>query len=188
MIDCLKGQVIFRYPDSVSLLCGSIAFRVFVPLSLLTEVGEGDNLELFTKLILPPEGTPSLYGFRTREERTFFEELLKIPKVGSKVAMSIISHFSCDELKTIVSSGDVKTLSTVPGLGKKLSGRVILELKGKLVKEETIPEEIFEILTSLGYSKKEVMSAVSEMDLKVKNRPVEEVVKEIIKKLSGRKF
>lgn len=188
MIDCLKGQVIFKYPDSVSLLCGSIAFRVFVPLGLLTEVEEGDSLGLFTKLIFPPEGTPSLYGFRTREEREFFEELLKVPKVGSKVAMSIISHFSYEELKEIVSSMDVKTLSTVPGLGKKLSERVILELKGKLVKEESIPEELFEILGSLGYSKKEIMSAVKEIDLKVKDRSIEEVVKEIIKKLSGRKF
>ncbi|ADY73968.1 Holliday junction ATP-dependent DNA helicase ruvA [Desulfurobacterium thermolithotrophum DSM 11699] len=188
MIDYLKGKVIFKYSDSISLLCGSIAFRVFVPLNLLTEIREGDKVALFVKFTLPSEGTPSLYGFKTREERVFFEELLKIPKVGSKVAMSVISHFSLDELRNIVSTKDVKTLSTVPGLGKKLSERVILELKDKPIfgEERNIPSELLEILTALSYSRKEVVKAVEGIDLK--DRSIEELVKEVVKKLSGRKF
>lgn len=186
MIDFIKGQVIFKYRDSVSLLCGDIAFRIFVPSDVVKEVREEDSLELFTKLIFPAEGAPSLYGFRTREERTVFEELLKIPKVGSKVAMNIISHFSCKELQRIISSEDVETLSTVPGLGKKLSERIVLELRGKIREKEALPEELFAILTSLGYSRKEITSAIG--DLNVKDKPIEELVKEVVKRLSGRKF
>jgi len=184
MVDLLRGRVIYKYPDGISLLCGCVAFKVFVPVRLLTEVKEGDTLELFTKLILPPEGTPTLYGFRSREERSLFETLLKIPKVGTRVAMSIISHFSREELEAIVSAGDARTLSSVPGLGKKLSERIILELKGKLEEKVTLSDELVEALISLGYSKKEIMSKLKELDFN--NLSLEEAVKLAVQKLSGR--
>jgi Holliday junction DNA helicase RuvA len=184
MIDLVRGTVVHKYPDSISVLCGSFALRIFVPLRVLTEVKEGDVVELFTKLILPPEGTPTLYGFETQKERSLFETLLKIPKVGSKVAMSIISHFSKEELEAIVSTGDVKALSSVPGLGKKLSERIILELKGKLERDVDIPEELVEVLVSLGYSKREIVSKLKGMNLA--GLRLEEAVKLAVQKLSGR--
>jgi Holliday junction DNA helicase RuvA len=184
MVDLVRGTVIQKYPDSISVLCGCLALRIFVPLRLLTELKEGDSVELFTKLILPPEGTPTLYGFKTQKERLLFETLLKVPKVGSKVAMSIISHFSKEELEAIVSAGDVKALSSVPGLGKKLSERIILELKGKLERSVDIPEELVEVLTSLGYSKKEIASKLKDVNLT--GLSLEEAVKLAVQKLSGR--
>jgi Holliday junction DNA helicase RuvA len=184
MVDLVRGTVIRKYPDSLSVLCGSFALKIFVPLRLLTEVKEGDAVELFTKLILPPEGTPTLYGFETKEERSLFETLLKIPKVGAKVAMGIISHFSKEELEAIVSAGDAKTLSSVPGLGKKLSERIILELKGKLNERTPLPKELVDVLTSLGYSKREIISKLKSDELGT--LPLEEAVKLAVQKLSGR--
>ncbi|TCK04636.1 Holliday junction branch migration protein RuvA [Phorcysia thermohydrogeniphila] len=184
MVDLVRGTVVYKYPDSISVLCGSFALRVFVPLRVLTEVKEGDTVELFTKLILPPEGTPTLYGFKTLGERSLFETLLKIPKVGAKVAMSIISHFSKEELEAIVSAGDVKALSSVPGLGKKLSERIILELRGKLERSVEVPEELMEVLLSLGYSKKEIVVKLKGVNLS--GLTLEEAVKLAVQKLSGR--
>jgi len=184
VIDFLKGKVLFRYLDSVSLLCGPVAFRVFVPLSLLTRAKEGEELEVFTEVVIPPEGTPSLYGFGSREERELFRNLTKIPKVGSKVALSILSHFSPEELKAILSAGDSAELSKVPGIGKKLSQRIVLELKGKMEEKAEIPEELMEVLTSLGYSRKEIFSALKGLDLK--GLDLQEAVRESLKRLSGR--
>jgi Holliday junction DNA helicase RuvA len=98
--------------------------------------------------------------------------------------MGIISHFSKEELEAIVSAGDAKTLSSVPGLGKKLSERIILELKGKLNERTPLPKELVDVLTSLGYSKREIISKLKSDELGT--LPLEEAVKLAVQKLSGR--
>ena len=188
MFDYLKGKVFKKYGNALSLLCGCVGFKVFVPVSLLSEVNEGDELELFTELVVPPEGTPTLYGFRSEEERKLFRELVKVPKVGSKVALSVLSHLEPEELKRTVFEGDVESLSRVPGLGKKLSERIVAELRPKFEEEKVreIPAELYEILTSLGYKKSEINSALKGINLE--GLTVNEAVKLALKLLSGRKF
>jgi Holliday junction DNA helicase RuvA len=144
--------------------------------------------KLYTKLILPPEGTPKLYGFDNEEDRKLFEELLRIPKVGAKVALSMISHFSLDEIVEIVESNDAKRLSRVPGLGKKLSERVILELRGRLkVKKGNLPVDLVEALESLGYKRREIFKAISDSNINFEGLPIEEAIKKAIKVISGGK-
>ncbi len=188
MIDYLKGIVFKKYGNSLSLLCGPIGFRVLVPVSLLNRVEEGEELSLFTELIIPPEGTPVLYGFLSEEERRLFRELIKVPKVGSKVALSILSHLEPDELKRVIVDGDVELLSQVPGLGKKLSERIVAELRPKLEEEKIkqIPAELYEVLTSLGYKKREINRALKGINLE--GLTVNEAVKLALKRLSGSRF
>ena len=188
MVDFLKGKVFKKYGNALSLLCGFIGFKVFVPVSFLNEVNEGEEVELFTELILPPEGTPALYGFRSEEERKLFRELVKVPKVGSKVALSILSHMEPGEFKRAVSEGDVESLSRVPGLGKKLSERIVSELRPKLEEEKIkqVPAELYEVLTSLGYKKSEINRALKGINLD--GLSINEAVKLVLKRLSGSRF
>ena len=183
MVDRVKGVVVDKYPDSLSLSVGPVALRVFVPTSLLGSLSVGDSVELFTELLLPQEGPMALYGFSTKEERELFRKLTKVPKVGSKLALSILSHFSPEELKAAVESGDVEALSAVPGLGKKLSQRLILELKGKLKEPSQVPSELLELLLSLGYKKREVEKALK--GLSFQGLSPEEALKLALKRLSG---
>ncbi|RUM88782.1 MAG: hypothetical protein DSZ25_01680 [Thermovibrio sp.] len=184
MFDYLKGEVFRKYSASISLLCGSIGFKVFVPLSLLRELSEGEVVELFVEPVFPPEGAPVLYGFKSEEERELFRELLKIPKVGSKVALSILSHLTPERLMDIVESGNVEELSSVPGLGRKLSLRIIGELSGRLEKKSSIPQEVVEVLLSLGYKRSEIDSLKG---INLTDMSIEEAVKEAVKRLSGRR-
>jgi len=188
MVDYLKGKVFKKYGNAILLLCGHIGFKVFVPIPLLTGVGEGEEISLFTELIIPPEGTPTLYGFQSEEERKLFRELIKVPKVGSKVALSILSHLEVDEFKRAVSDGDVDFLSQVPGLGKKLSERIVTELRPKIEEEgiKQAPAELYEVLSSLGYKKSEINSALKGINLE--GLTINEAVKLVLKRLSGRKF
>ena len=188
MIDYLKGTVFRKYGNALSLLCGSVGFKVLVPLSLLSEVEEGEEVALFTELIIPPEGTPTLYGFRSEEERQIFRELVKVPKVGSKVALSILSHMEPEEFKRVVADGDAESLSQIPGLGKKLSERIIGELRPKIEEEslKRIPAELYEVLTSLGYKKAEINRALKGINLDGLN--INEAVKVALKRLSGSRF
>ncbi len=186
MIERIKGILVEKGHDGLLLMCGNVGVKVFTPVSLLTEFEEGEEVVLFTRLILPPEGTPYLYGFRTYQEREMFDLLLKVPKIGAKVALSILSHFSVEELKAAVESGDFELLSSVPGLGKKLSQRLIVELRGKLGEELDVSEELYSALKALGYSKKEILSVVKQLgDSKA---PLEELVLWAIRLLSGRKL
>lgn len=184
MIDYLKGRVFKKYENRISLLCGPIGLKVLVPVYLLQEIEEGEEICLFTEFVLPPEGTPTLYGFKEEEERELFRELVKIPKVGSKVALSVLSHMRPEEFKRAVAEKDVETLSGIPGLGRKLSERIISELHGKLEEEvlKKVPEELYEVLSSLGYRKTEVNRALKGINLEGLN--LEEAVKLALKRLS----
>lgn len=188
MVDYLTGKVFKKYGNAISLLCGHVGFKVFVPISLLTGVEEGEKVSLFTELIIPPEGTPTLYGFQSEEERKLFRELIKVPKVGSKVALSILSHLEVEEFKRAVSDGDVELLSQVPGLGKKLSKRIVTELRPKLEEEriKRVPAELYEVLSSLGYKRAEINRALKGINLE--GLTINEAVKLVLKRLSGSKF
>ncbi|WP_457567512.1 Holliday junction branch migration protein RuvA [Desulfurobacterium sp.] len=187
MIDFIRGRVVFKYPDGIGVECGGIGVKISVPLPLLTKIHQEEEVFLFIKLIFPPEGTPVLYGFETEEERKLFELLTRIPKIGSRTALNILSHFSKQELIKIVETKDAKTLATVPGLGKKLSERLIFELSSKLKLEENERErELIEILENLGYARKEIVKILSQID--IENLSFEEAIKKLTLLLSGGKF
>ncbi len=183
MIDYVRGKVFENYGNSISVLCGSIAYRIYVPIKLLTSVKKGDDIELYVHFTMPKEGSPVLYGFQTVEERNLFETLLKIHGVGAKVALNVVSYFSKEELENIVISEDIETLSSVPGLGKKLSQRIVVEMKSRMEKSPHIPPDLLEILTSLGYKKSEIVKSLKGFDC---NKPIEELVKEAVTILSGK--
>jgi len=179
LIDFVEGEVVEAGEGYAVLRVGNFGLKVLTPARL--EVGE--RALLFTELSIPQEGTPLLYGFRSTEERELFKRLTKVPKVGAKVALSILSVFPPEELKEAILSGDFEKLTKVPGLGKKLSQRIVLELKGKLKEERELPEELLEVLKALGYSKKEVRNSLKEINLE--GLTLEEALKEALKRLSG---
>ena len=182
MIDFVEGEVVEAGEGYAVLKAGSFGIRVLTPAKL----EEGERALLFTELLIPQEGVPTLYGFRSREERELFRKLTKVPKVGAKVALSILSVFPPEELTEAILSGDFEKLTRVPGLGKKLSQRIVLELKGKLKAEgQELPQELLEVLKALGYSKKEVRSSLKGINLE--GLTLEEAVKEALKRLSGSK-
>ncbi len=179
MVEYVKGELREKGENYAVIEVGGFGIKVLVP-----KIGaeEGQEVKLFTFLILPPEGTPTLYGFESKEEREFFKKLQKVQKVGSKVALSILAHLSVSELKEVILSGDYERLSQVPGLGKKLSRRIVVELKGE-VEEKKVPEELYRALKSLGFKREEITQAVKGINLE--GLSLEEALKEALKRLSG---
>ena len=90
--------------------------------------GSDEEYRLFTYLQVREDGV-SLYGFSSMEEKTTFEKLIGLPGVGPKLALSVLSSFTPQELAEVVTSGDERRMTTVPGVGKKMASRIILELK-----------------------------------------------------------
>jgi len=181
MVEKIRGAVVEEGEGYLVVECGCFAFKLLTP---RYEGLAGREISLFTEIVIPSEGSPVLYGFKTKEERNLFRLLVKVPKVGSKVALSVLSHFSPNELSSIVREGKSEELLRVPGLGKKLAQRIIVELRGKLEEEGgNVPEELYSLLRSLGYKKQEIREALREVELS--SLPVEEALKVALRRLSG---
>ncbi|MBC8368261.1 Holliday junction branch migration protein RuvA [bacterium] len=131
MIDSLRGRVISRGGEMV-LQTGPVCFELMLSersrRSLAAEPGE---VEVFVTLQVR-EDRMELVGFARRAERDLYKSLRGITGVGTKMALAVLSTLSLEELATAVATGDVKLMTTVPGVGKKTASRLLLELKDKL--------------------------------------------------------
>jgi Holliday junction DNA helicase RuvA len=147
---------------------GGISFQVYMPTSTLSTMGAiGEKVELHTHLHLR-EDNVTLYGFATPEELMLFQTLTTVSGVGPKLALAMLSAMSPEKLTMAIATGSAELLSEVPGIGKKMASRLILELKGKLAAGVPASTELAEentdvlaALTSLGYSVREATRAIA---------------------------
>ena len=169
LISSISGTLGRVGPDWADVAVGGVTFRVNTPTSTAEVLGRiGDRVDLFTSLHVR-EGGLSLFGFATEEARLAFEVLIGINGVGPRVALSVLSRLTPGSLAEAVSVGDMDAFDGVPGVGKKTASRIVLELKGKLGGEWTVPSEdgfdvgVTEALTSLGYTIAEARFAVASL-------------------------
>lgn len=171
MIATLEGTLEYRGADSVIINVGGIGFQAYVPGSTLSQLGAiGDKVSLYTHLHLR-EDNVSLYGFASEEELALFRNLISVSGIGPKAALALLSALNPEQLVIAITSGNVDIVSQVPGIGKKIASRLVIELRGKLEKEwekaalPLAPENADAIaaLTSLGYSLREATQAVSSL-------------------------
>ncbi len=168
MIAALHGLLELRGNNWAVVRVGGISFRVHVPTQALNRLGKlGDEVHLQTYLYWKGDNF-ALYGFATGEELWLFQTLLGVSGVGPKVALSLLSALTVDQLTRAIMAGDAALLGEVPGVGKKVAGRLLLELKSKLEKGG-LPAltdvtddraEVIAALSALGYSAMEAAQAV----------------------------
>ena len=162
MLAYLRGILAEKRAGWVVVEVGGLGFRVSVPASSLSLLGEpGSPVELHTHLHVR-ENELSLYGFLTEGELALFEALLGVSGVGPKVALALLSHLSVEELSRAIAHEQVEVLSGVPGVGAKTAHKVILELRDKVARAAGVPAispelaradaEALAALVSLGYS------------------------------------
>ena len=186
MIVSIKGKIQYAGENFLEILSGSIGYKVFCPQKTLGAYSVGDVSEIFTHLHVR-ENIMDLYGFKTRDERDFFEILISISGIGPKSGMGIIQAAPLDLLKKAIVSGDMSVLTKVSGIGQKTAQRIIIELKGKLpeVTSESSGEslreggDVIDALVGLGYSRSQAQSAFREVPENIKG--VENKVKEALK-------
>jgi Holliday junction DNA helicase RuvA len=131
MIAYLKGTLAEKAPTRVVVDVGGVGYEVLVPLSTADVMPEtGKDVKLLTYHHVR-EDSDALYGFATPAEREVFEILLTVKGIGPKVALGILSGTSIARFKQAVAAGDADTLATIPGIGKKTSQRIVLELAEK---------------------------------------------------------
>ncbi len=169
MIARLSGILAEKSPPMVLLDVQGVGYAVDVPMSTFYNLPAlGEPVVLLTHFVVR-EDAQILFGFLTATERATFRELVKISGVGPRTALSILSGLSVNELAQAVSRQDGARLVKVPGIGKKTAERLLLELKGKLGADLTLPHatalsdaqaDIAQALQALGYSDREAQAAL----------------------------
>ncbi len=158
MLEYIKGKIVEKGEDFIVVEVGSIGFFVYTP----SDFDVGYSEQIFVKMFIKEE-SPVMYGFRTREERDLFVQLLSVNGVGVKHAFSILSRYTVGEIMDILEEGNLDALTDVPGIGKKTAQRIMLELKGRIdfIKSELV-EDVVNALTGLGFEKKDAIFAARE--------------------------
>jgi holliday junction DNA helicase RuvA len=158
----LRGRILDKQPNRIVVDVGGVGYDVFVPLSTfygLAEPGGDIALRIHTHV---REDALLLYGFATELEQQLFERLISVSGIGPKVALAVLSGIEPPDLLRAIERSDLARLTAIPGVGKKTSERIVLELKDRLPKapvpaagapaaEPSLRDDVLSALMNLGY-------------------------------------
>jgi Holliday junction DNA helicase RuvA len=140
MIGFLRGRLLEKQPNRITLDVNGVGYDVVVPLSTFYRLGD-DGAEAALKIYTHVrEDALQLYGFATDLERQLFERLISISGIGPKMAVALLSGMEPRDLVASVQRGDVARLTSIPGVGKKTAERIVLELKDRVAQLGVVPE------------------------------------------------
>lgn len=199
MIYSLHGEVIHLSQNLIVIECGGVGYACRSTSTAVSRATIGEKLKLYTYLSVR-EDAVELFGFADESELNCFKMLLSVSGVGPKVALAILSDITPQEFALAVVNDDSKTITRAQGVGAKLAQRIILELKDKIKKDSSftsseIPKinlsaapnnAVSEALTALmvlGFSNNQAQKALDGLS---EEMTVQELVKEGLKRLSGR--
>lgn len=202
MIFALEGRVVSKSPTEVVLDVNGVYYVVNIPVTVYDKIGDvGSTSKLYTYLVVREEEM-MLYGFSSVEEREFFKMLISVSGIGPKMAQAIMSGMNVEELKDSIVQGDISTLTSIPGVGRKTAERVVVELRDKLVKIEfagrkiefvssdqiEIRNEALLALISLGFTRQSAEKAIrlALRENEKREFSVEELVKLALRYITSR--
>lgn len=174
MISRLSGTLLEKQPPYIVIDVGGVGYEVEAPNGVFSQLPDlGKSVVLVTHLQVSQDHQ-TLYGFSTTQERTLFRQLMKVSGIGAKLALTILSGATGDDLARFVSDSDTAALTRIPGIGKKTAERIIIELRDKLeilpgiapaggtVRSDAI-SEASNALRALGYKNAEVTYMVAKV-------------------------
>jgi len=195
MIDQISGKIISINDNYVVLEVGGLGIKVNISANFASKLVNEDLITLVTYLNVR-EDALDLYGFKNDSERNLFLMLISISGIGPKLAVSILSGVELDELKLNILSGDIKSLTSIPGVGAKTAKRIIIELKDKLSKTTTtelgfeddfaskISKDVLSALVGLGYSESMATEVIKRINPAKSDKSIESLIKESLKILN----
>ncbi len=195
MISWIKGELVSSWQANnkfyILVNCQGLGYEIQTLESVFFDINSNKISEkeiiLWLKHI-KKEDSDMLFGFSTKDQRDFFIQILNIKGIGSQIGISLLNKFSLNQLITAISNNDKKSISTVQGIGQKMTERIILELKSKVINKEiekenlninnfleenkdldSIFKDIDLTLQSLNYSKKEIKNLFPKLINNIKN-------------------
>ena len=193
MIALLTGNIVHKSVNQIIVDVGGVGYRLLIPLSSFYSLPEEGAVRLHVHTHVR-EDALQLFGFLTMEEKEMFGLLLTISGVGPKLALNILSNIPVNDLKCALTQGNVKQLSSLPGIGKKTAERLVLELREKIpggapeaaatgsaaanVGDQR--EDALSALVNLGYKESLSKKALDKLEI-VPGTSLEEILKAALK-------
>ena len=195
MIGSLRGRLAAKHAPHIVLECSGVGYEVETPMSTFLDLPAiGTELFLHTHLLVR-EDAQILYGFATDEERMLFRTLLKVNRVGAKMALGVLSAMTASDFRRCVEYEDAASLSRVPGIGKKTAERLIMEMRDKIDKvgtpslpgqvvsvDASAQSEAFDALVALGYKANEVSKLLGKLD--IEDKSAEDIIRQALKQVA----
>ena len=195
MIAFLRGRILDKLPNRIVVDVNGVGYDVSVPLSTfygLAEIGGEIALRVHTHV---REDALLLYGFATRLEQDLFERLIGVSGIGPKVALAVLSGIEPPELIRAIERSDLARLTAIPGVGKKTSERIVLELKDRLPRvepaaagERAAPllqrDDLLSALINLGYHRPLAEKAVEAAIKRMPDGDFERTLKQALRELA----
>ena len=192
MIGSLRGRLSSKQAPQIVIECSGVGYEVETPMSTFLDLPEpGSDLFLYTHLLVR-EDAQILYGFGTEDERLMFRTLLKVNRVGAKLALGILSAMSTNDFRRCVELEDTTAMSKIPGIGKKTAERLIIEMRDRidaaapsggkaapLTVEASARNEAVGALVALGYKPKEVHNLIAKLD--IEDKSAEDIIRLALK-------
>jgi len=177
MIEIIKGEVVLKGDTFLIIQLGGVGLKVWTPTPVVSSFEKGDNVHLYTDLVLR-ENDVNLYGFQDTVTRNLFRTLLKVNGVGPKAALSILSSLSVNNIYQAVNMNDHSPFLLAPGIGTRTAQKIVLYLQDKLdagsiglpiADISTIDTELMEALVGLGYSVVEAQTCIQSLPKETPN-------------------
>jgi len=192
----LRGRIFDKQPNRILVDVNGVGYDVAVPLSTFYGLGDAGAeiaLRIHTHV---REDALLLFGFATRLEQELFERLISVSGIGPKVALAVLSGIEPGDLIKAIQRGDLARLTAIPGVGKKTSERIVLELKDRLPRVEHTPvpeggvaepsamkDDVLSALMNLGYHRPLAEKAV-EAAIKMSAGDFEQTLRQALRELA----
>jgi Holliday junction DNA helicase RuvA len=199
MIGFLRGQLLQKHPPALLVDVGGVGYELQAPMSTFYALPAlGEEVKLHTHLVVR-EDAHLLYGFATEAERRLFRDLLRVSGVGPKIGLALLSGMSVDAFLLCVEAQDVEALVRVPGIGRKTSERLLIEMRdriralgeggalpgaaGAVPGEGGAAAEAFAAMVALGYRPAEVVRLLK--SIKTDGAATEDIIREALRLAAG---
>jgi len=191
MIAFLKGDFINKNPASVLVDVNGVGYEVQISLNTYSKIQHLDKGQLHTSLLIR-EDAHILYGFFEIAEKEMFLQLINVSGIGASTARMMLSYLKPDDLVKAIINGDIKTLESIKGIGKKTAERIVVELKDKLskhtfetnipaMKHNTLHSDALNAMLGLGISRQAAEQAIQKTLAQEPGLPLEDLIKKALR-------
>jgi len=195
MIYHIEGKLVEKTPTYAVIEAAGVGYVMQISLNTFSKIGETEKCKLYTEQLYVRDDMPRFFGFADIAERNLFRMLVSVSGVGGTSALLMLSSLSAVEIQAAIATGNVALIKSVKGIGEKTAQRIIVDLKGKMGKDElssdffvtsnnTLKEEALSALVALGFNKS---GADKVLDKIVKTEgtglSVEQLIKSALKNL-----
>lgn len=200
MIAHITGKLIQKQPNSVIVDVGGVGYELTVPLSTFYDLGEDGAVVSLRVHTHVREDALQLFGFRTEREKKLFLMLVSVSGIGPKLAITVLSGLSAEELVQAIRASNLAKLVAIPGVGKKTAERMLVELKDKVAailppgleepvsfavqSGEAMREDVISALVNLGYQKMAAEKAVGAVLKEMPDANFSTTLKQALSRLS----